>query len=93
MFVDEDRYDSTYPEGLLKKRSNYMSRGTFGGKSIDSVDFGGWWRLEGLEASPWPRVGVGATWVRECPFRTEGTARADTMGMEGVCYICGTILF
>ena len=28
MFVDEDRYDITYPEGQLEKRPNYMSRGT-----------------------------------------------------------------
>lgn len=39
MFVDEDRYDSTYPEEQLKKRPNYMSRGSIGGKSADYIDF------------------------------------------------------
>lgn len=59
------KIDHTYPEGQLKKRPHYMSRGRFGGKNIDYIYidysfFGGGVEVaEGLgKASIWPRVGV-----------------------------------
>lgn len=89
IFVDGDRYDHTYPEGQLKKRPHYMSRGRFGGKNIDYIYidysfFGGGVEVaEGLgKASIWPRVGVSAMLSRE-PVPYRGNVMGKGPGVRG----------